>query len=408
MIFLSQMTKGKPKKNRSASSQKYSKMKKNQRNRYKPNYYPINHANRKEERETDYEELRQIISEEFGVPTDCRLYFLKKHDIKNLPDRPRIRITFGNSVILDADTWEVIQVIRFHPFADMPTEKLDEFNFTVQNIYNHTLARSEVLICGSVKGIEDWGEMRSAGFRAGFDKGRTFGVTAFSATTGRNEHAIFEDQDRMLEMASINEILAESMADLCLHAYQSNRALAIKYSVPSFADPTWAESPNANVVGSSIVCTRDGFNNNPHRDHDASAYAYGLFARINRLTGELHWVSKSDYLGDVEGCRFIIDEYHVEVLLDACDGVVETIWALGWMPIHPRDSPITRFGCSLQINKSLVGRIDTLLKLKEGKSDAEWQEFKKKVVKCYEQEVDVKLDKIHNPSQHYKSKSAKR
>lgn len=212
------------------------------------------------------------------------------------------------------------------------------------------------------------------------------------------------------------------MASLCLKAFQSNRALAINYSIPSFADTTWRESPNANVVGSSIVCTRDGFNNNPHRDNDATQYAHGLFARINRMTGQLHCVNESEYMGDIVGCKFILDQYHCEVVLDSCDGVIEACWASdelhhtsestafdeGWQPIPHRDSPITRFGCSLQINKSLVQRIEVLLKLKDGLTDVEWEEYKLKVVKCYEQEVSFKLHKIHNPKQKFSRKKGRR
>ncbi|KAH9820125.1 hypothetical protein DFH28DRAFT_1200901 [Melampsora americana] len=322
--------------------------------------------------------------------------------MNNLSDRPRIQIKFGHSIILDADTWKVIRVIHFHPISEMSTKKMEELNFVIKNIYVHTLARSEVLVCGSVKGIEHWG------------------VTAFSAKTGRKEELICEDESRMLAMAAINKILAEMMASLCLHVYLSNRALAIHH--PSFADLTWSKSPNANVVGSSIVCTRNGFNNNPHTDGDDSPYAHRLFARVNRTTGELHWVLKSDYLGDIVGCRFILDQYHVEILLDSCDGVVETIWAPnekhhtsasttydeGWAPIWPAESPITRFGCSLQINKALVQRIDAVVKLKEGKTNAEWEAFKHDLVKCYKQEVEIKVDKIHNPTHTYNMKKSRR
>ncbi|KAH9807047.1 hypothetical protein DFH28DRAFT_1140590 [Melampsora americana] len=382
--------------NRSTSSRAAQKRARKERKRFQPNYYPPNHAKRPNLRASTFNILRQAISDKLGVPSDCRLYFLKKHEMHNLPETARIQIHLGNSVILDADTWKVIQVNRFLPFSEMTQAKKNELDFVISKIYEHTLARSEVTICGSTQG-------------------RTFGVTAFHPKVGRNEDLILEDQNRMLEMASINEILADYMASLCLKAFQSNRQLAINYSIPSFADTTWSESPNANVVGSSIVCTRDGFNNNPHRDKDASQYAHGLYARINRTTGQLHSVAESDHLGDIVGCKFILDEYHYEVVLDSCDGVIESCWASdelhhtsestaydeGWVPIPHRDSPITRFGCSLQINKALVKRIKVLLKLKEGKTQADWEDYKKRVVKCYEQEVAVKLDKIHKTQSNY-------
>merc|ERR1712137_619607 len=127
------------------------------------------------------------------------------------------------------------------------------------------------------------------------------------------------------------------------------------------------------------------------------------------MTGELHCVETSDYLGDTDGTHFILDQYHAELGLDLCDGVVESIWASdeihhtsrsttydeGWTPIKPKNSPITRFGCSLQINEALVNRIEGLLKMRKGKTDEEWELYKTEVVKCYEQEVKIKLDKLN-------------
>jgi hypothetical protein len=93
----------------------------------------------------------------------------------SLPKTPRLRIRFGNSVLLDADTWKVLQVNRFIPFSEMSHEKKDDMEFVVQTLYQHTLARGEVMTNGAVQGLEDWGEMRSAGFRPGSDKGRKMG-----------------------------------------------------------------------------------------------------------------------------------------------------------------------------------------------------------------------------------------
>lgn len=289
----------------------------------------------------------------------------------------------------------------------MDFAKREETNFVIKTVYNHTLARGKVEVNRSMKGLEDCGEMRSAGFRGASDKGRTFGVTALSQKTGRSVAALLEDKERMLEMAAVNEILSESMASLCLRAFQSNRDLALQYTIPSFSDTTWTNSPNANVIASSIVCTRDGFFNKPHRDEDATPYTYALFSKINRATGEIHWDAQSDYLGEILDCCFILDEYNVELFLDACDGLVESIWASDELHhtspsktydeshtmIPPSLSPITRFGASLQISKVLLKRIDGLLKKKEGKSVEEWEAYKKTVVKCYHQEFDNKMAK---------------
>ncbi|KAH9823466.1 hypothetical protein DFH28DRAFT_1118880 [Melampsora americana] len=333
-----------------------------------------------EQRRKAFEALREELSRMFGIPTDCRIYFLKKHDIDNLPKGPRVRITFGNSVLLDADTWKVLQVNRFIPFLEMTSEKKDDMDFVIKTLYEHTLARGEVKINSSVQGLKDWGEMRAAGFRPGSDKGRTMGVTALSAKTSKDEVLILKDQDRMLDLALVNEILAEWMATLCLGAFKSNRDLALKYEVPSFSDTTWAKSPNANVIASSVVVTRDGFNNKPHQDLDETLYTFGIFTRINRQTGDLYSIANSDYLGTIVGTVFTLNEYHVELALDMCDGTIESIWLSHEFhqtsssttfdkfqkPIKPKTSSITRFGCSLQISAALVKRIDGLLKQRDG------------------------------------------
>ncbi|EGG02741.1 uncharacterized protein MELLADRAFT_90632 [Melampsora larici-populina 98AG31] len=374
------MGKGQPsKKKRSSSSQNHGKRLSNARTRIRPNPGPSNHLNRRTARTSHFDTLRKELTESLGLPSDCRIYFLKKYDLTNLPDTPRLKITHQNSVILDADTWKVLQVIRFSPFSELTEEKMNKMNFTIKTIYNHALARSTVKVNHAMKGIKHPGEMYVAGFRGASDKGRKLGVTALSAKTSRTMEAIAKDEARMDDLAIINDTLAEWMSTLCMRAFQSNLDLALKFSVPSFSDKKWSDSPNANVIASSIAVTRDGFNNNPHPDFDATPYAYGLFSRINRATGELHWVELSDYLGDIEGCYFILDQYHVELCLDGCDGVVECCWASdelhhtsasttyneGWIPIRPKDSPITRFGCSLQISAALVNRIDGLLKMKE-------------------------------------------
>ncbi|EGG07019.1 uncharacterized protein MELLADRAFT_85889 [Melampsora larici-populina 98AG31] len=410
-------------KKRSSSSRKNSKRQSNARNRPRPNPGPPNHLNRDARRSSDFESLRKEVTEAYGLPSDCRMYFLKKYSMGNLPQTPRLRISHHNSVILDADTWKVLQVIRFTPFSAMDDDHMKSMKFTIKMVYKHTLARSTVKINHAMKGVENPGEMYSAGFRGASDKGRTMGVTALSAKTGRSKQAILEDELRMDDMAIINDTLAEWMSTLCMRAFQSNRDLALEFSIPSFSDKAWCDSPNANVIASNIVVTQDGFHNNPHPDFDASPYAYGLFARISRETGELHWVDLSDYLGDIVGCYFILDQYHVELCLDACDGVVESCWASdelhhtsasttydeGWQSIKPKDSPITRFGCSLQINAALLGRIDGLLKLKVGKTDDEWAIYKRKVVKCYEQEIVNKLSKVPiKPVKLPKSKKSKK
>ncbi|EGG06185.1 uncharacterized protein MELLADRAFT_87338 [Melampsora larici-populina 98AG31] len=402
----------KKKKKRSTSSQLHSKRHSNARHRLRPNPGPTNHLHRSKNRTTQFDALRKELTEKLGLPSDCRLYFMKKYDMDKLPDTPRLKITHHNCVILDAETWKVLQVIRFTPFSEMSDEQMKQMNFTIKTIYNHALARSTVKINHAMKGIKEPGEMYATGYRGASDKGRKFGVTALSAKTSKSLEAISKDEARMDDMAVINDTLAEWMSTLCMRAFQSNRDLALDFSIPSFSDKKWAESPNANVIASSIAVTRDGFNNNPHPDFDATPYAYGLFSRINRATGELHWVKISEYLGDIEGCYFILDQYHIELCLDACDGVVECCWASdelhhtlasttydeGWCPIRPKDSPITRFGCSLQISAALVKRIEGLLKMKEGKTDVEWETYQRSVIKCYDQEIENKSSKFHDPN----------
>lgn len=138
-----------------------------------------NHADRKELRTTGFDSLRAELSKRFGIPRNSRIYFLKKHDVKALPNKQRLRISFGNCVLLDSETWKVLQVNRFTPFSEMSTENRDDMQFVVQTLYQHTLAWGTVDLNSSVQGLKDWGEMRSAGFRPGCDKGRKMGNVNF-------------------------------------------------------------------------------------------------------------------------------------------------------------------------------------------------------------------------------------
>ncbi|EGG08228.1 uncharacterized protein MELLADRAFT_85027 [Melampsora larici-populina 98AG31] len=136
-------------KKRSSASQKYNQQRDKRRGQLRAKHKMGNHPERNEMRKTKFEELRAELSRTFGIPSNCHIYFLKKYPKDSLPQKPRLRITFGNSVILDADTWKVIQVNRFTRFLDMSHETKEDMEFAVQTLYQHTLARGEVKINGS-------------------------------------------------------------------------------------------------------------------------------------------------------------------------------------------------------------------------------------------------------------------
>lgn len=97
---------------------------------------------------------------------------------------------------------------------------------------------------------------------------------------------------RQDDLPWVHNFQAERTSSLSLHAYESNRDVAMKTCAPSWGskEPVpgtkeWTKSPNGQVfVGSSTIVTSGGFRNAPHCDYDATGFASGFFCLIDAYT----------------------------------------------------------------------------------------------------------------------------
>jgi hypothetical protein len=164
----------------------------------------------------------------------------------------------------------------------------------------------------------------------------------------------------------INHFLAEKFASLSIGAFQSNCEQAAKCSAPS--SKSIFKSPNGCVFGFNFVITRDEFANKEHVDKNHSGYTFGLFSLIHQDTGRLYQSGRTSKHGYTKGAQFVFPDDNFEINFDACDGVVEMVWASNirhysthsrnfthdHQPIEPEEAKITQFGSSCQIATSIV------------------------------------------------------
>ena len=234
------------------------------------------------------------------------------------------------------------------------------------------------------------------------------GVFAFNRKDGANEASIFKDRNELKAMPKCHDNYAEWMSSLSMGTFKVNKFISAHCCTPLFADKEWSEEKSG-AIFSSISVTRDGFWNKPHEDDDVSPYACGLWNAIWRATGKPQHKEKPS-LGKITGTKFVLLYYHLETDLCACEGNILMLWAsdethytsestttnkLG-KKIKPHNSPITLFGSSCQINAELARRIGKVVQSKAGKTEEEYKNFVKRVVKSYHQEVENKLKIIHD------------
>lgn len=217
------------------------------------------------------------------------------------------------------------------------------------------------------------------------------------------------DVQRQMYLPYINHFLAERFSSLSLGAFESNAERAAKCHSPSWASKSFFGSPNGRVFASNLVVTRDEFVNAEHKDNDHSGYAFGLFSLIKRDTGKLYHRGRTSKHGYVKGARFVFSDYNVEVNFDKCDGVVEMVWATDINHystssktynedderVQPEKADITRFGCSCQISKSIVDRINQITNMRGEMSDAEWETYREGLVENYADELHRKREMLH-------------
>ncbi|EGG05857.1 uncharacterized protein MELLADRAFT_87712 [Melampsora larici-populina 98AG31] len=309
------------------------------------------------------------LTELYGLPPETKFLFFKKG--QTTPTR----IHFGTVVCLDEDTSELLLVARFVERTPTNLALFERYNHAISTVYHHAKARGIVKTNGAAKKVKahlrKYGKMHAAGFRPGYDHIAKAGPYAFNATTSGQLWRMQEDLERQGNLPAIEDFYAERFAGLSSYAFNSNAELASRVGVPSWAGESFYVSPNAQVFASNIAVTYDEFYNAKHTDLDESKYTFGFFTRINRHTGKLYSLRNDPFQGDSNGSQFFLDNYNVTVDFDACDGVVEMLWASQTdhhtsnsktfnknnVRVIPARGSITRFGCACQINKRLVERI---------------------------------------------------
>ncbi|EGG01036.1 uncharacterized protein MELLADRAFT_92771 [Melampsora larici-populina 98AG31] len=346
------------------------------------------------------------LTKHYGLPEDSKFLFLKKGRHFG---KPRLSLSYGTVVCLDADTLELLLVVQFVEPTEMEDSVFKSYNHSISTIYQHAKARNEVkgnaaTYRGRRKGRK-FGRMYAAGFRPGYDHEVKGGQYTWNEETASDLQKMEEDLKRQGNLPAIESFFAERFSSLSLFAFESNATLAAQSNAPSWANESFYVSPNSKVFGSNIVVTCDEFVNKKHKDRDSSKYAFGLFSLVDRATGKLYQRGLTAPRGDTLGARFILDDYNVDVNLDASDGVIEMLWN---SQIHHRTSAsktydvdhkqisvetaeITRFGCSCQISQALVNRLDKVKALRSTMSEEDWDTYQASVLTGYKEQAHKKM-----------------
>lgn len=104
----------------------------------------------------------------------------------------------------------------------------------------------------------------------------------------------------------------------------------------------------------------------------------------------------------------MVKRYGIKVVLSRCDGTYEMLWDVG-VPhyttpsvarnarggvVEHRDCEVSLYGSSCQISESLANRIRILEDEKKKMSATQWEIFKAKRVKSYNDEYYFKMGKV--------------
>ncbi|EGG01865.1 uncharacterized protein MELLADRAFT_66770 [Melampsora larici-populina 98AG31] len=293
---------------------------------------------------------RKQIAYEYGLPETAKFFFVNKKSKEELVSAPMKIFSHGTVVLVDKTTLDLLLIARFNNFSDMHPELYALFQSSISTFYLHGISRGHVTNNGALQGIRKYGDMRALGWRCGAgiaaDAGKDVGHYALNHATSHSEDRIWLDIERsFLHLPCAKDFWAERFATLSMTAFEANSKIAANGHVPSFDSPDWETSAN---------------------------------------------------------------DYSVGINFDECNGVVEMVWntqvkhftlksstknGLG-RKIPPSKAPLTRFGSSCQVSSKLVNMGKALMLKKEKMSSEEWELYTQDRVKGYDQQVQVKLDKL--------------
>lgn len=213
----------------------------------------------------------------------------------------------------------------------------------------------------------------------------------------------------LLRLPAIERFLKERFIKLSTTACENNCQTADDLNCPSWAASHFFSRPNGQTFGSNVVITRDEFANVAHKDRDATGHSIGLFGLAHRDTGHLY----RDFGANLPSWRvddayFRFKDYKFQIHLGQKNRVVEMLWATDelhrstishtynpfGLPVSPRYSPITLFGSSIQVSRSIVSQLRRIKVLCGNRNGEEFQVEAKKHIQDYQEVMAKKIQMI--------------
>ncbi|EGG12113.1 uncharacterized protein MELLADRAFT_89366 [Melampsora larici-populina 98AG31] len=342
-----------------------------------------------------------VVQDQHGTPSTAKV-------IRCDPNRQVVRtIESGHVVLVDSLTGEFIaSIYTLHEDDDSNKHLREKFDWAVQILYHHGLARNKCEVNKAQKALGDAksGEMYPTGSRGGTDKGKSGGPYVLNAQTLSKPQLIKQDIERMKLMPSVDKFISQLFAYLVLSQFKANLELAQQYGV-SWASTTFFNTLDKSSCGSNLVITRDEFANESHQDPDASGCAIGLFCLMERDTGKVIHPQETSAPPPfhIEEAYFYLDNYNTRIRLSHRAKVIvwntkmhhhsslsQTLDSFGKV-VSPRKANLTNFGSSIQVSQTIVDRIRGMRKKQAGMSEKKWNAFKIKRVNDYADEINKRL-----------------
>ncbi|KAH9808378.1 hypothetical protein DFH28DRAFT_910146 [Melampsora americana] len=346
---------------------------------------------------------RAIVQDQHGAPSTAKVIRIhpNRHDLKQR------EIYFGHVILVDTLSGEfVASIYTLHPDDERNKHLKDKFDWAVQLLYHHGIARR---MCTTNKAAKDLGaaksgEMYPIGSRGASDAGKSGGAYVLNVKTRSHPQLIKQDIDRMRLMPDVDRFISELFAYLSLSQFKANLQLAQQYGV-SWASPTFFNTVSQSSCGSNLVITRDEFANASHPDPDASGCAIGLFCLMERDSGRVIYPQETDNPPPyhIKGAYFHLDDYNTKIRLSHYPKIIvwntktyhhsshsQTLDSSG-QRVTPQQANLTNFGSSIQVSQTIVDRIRGMRKKKVGMSDEVWNDFKQRRVNNYSDEIEKRL-----------------
>lgn len=191
----------------------------------------------------------------------------------------------------------------------------------------------------------------------------------------------------MRKLPDIERFLKERFIKLSTTTYEKNCETAAEVNSPSWAASNFFSRPNGQTFGANLVVTRDGFANAAHKDRDATGHSLGLFGLVHRDTGQLYRdVSDQSRAWRVDDAYFRFKDYNFQIHLAQQNRAIEILWATDerhqstisltynpfGLPVPPSRAPMTHFGSSVQVSRSIVSRLRKVKALCQNRVGEQW------------------------------------